>query len=112
LSRMMLMFDCIFECMKFPVFLLLIWPLFLTYFGKPIMLMASHSLVMIVLSYAIWESVNMHNSGMLHCQHFAAVCHGYSMLQEADLSHKSHFNNHPLIIQYIRCFFDVLVHMS
>jgi hypothetical protein len=69
------MFDCIFECMKFPVLLLLIWPVVLIYFGKPIMLMVSHNLVMIILSCAVWESVNMHNSGMLYCQHFATVYH-------------------------------------
>ena len=69
------MFDCKFEYMKFPVLLLLIWPVFLIYFGKPIMLMASHNLVMIILSYAVWESVNMHESGTLYCQHLAMVCH-------------------------------------
>jgi len=82
----MLMFDCIFEYTKFPVVLLLIWPVFLIYFGKPIMLMASRNIVMIILSYAIWESVNMHYSGMLYCQPFAAVCHIQNMLREADLS--------------------------
>jgi hypothetical protein len=50
------------------------------------MLMASHNLAMIIFSYAIRESVDMHDSGMLQAQHFATVCHVQSMLQEADLS--------------------------
>ena len=50
------------------------------------MLMTSHDIVMIILWYAIWESVNMHYSGMLYCQHFAAVCPIHNMLREADLS--------------------------
>ena len=81
-----MMFDCIFENKKFPVVLLLIWPIFLMYRGKPVMPMASRNLVMIILPYAIWQSVNMHYSGMLYCQHFAAVCHIHTILREADLS--------------------------
>jgi hypothetical protein len=39
------------------------------------MLMAGDNLAMIILWYVVWESVNMHESGTLYCQHFAMVCH-------------------------------------
>ena len=73
----MLIIDCIFEYMKFPVLLFLMWGIFLIYIGKPIMLMANHSLVVIILLYAISESVNMHNSGLVYSQHSATICHVY-----------------------------------